>query len=264
VWRRWLATLTISGMIIAGLLWFELTPQKPTSQAPQAGQERAENHGANIARPETADDRIARYTWWLAAFTAALVTVSAIQIFFLIRADKTARRSADAALASTTVLPRIERAYVSVLGAAYNGVIDIIGGRSHVTRLPAGPPNIFEVMVNNYGKTPAELIEVRVGFLPNKYFPPAPPPVRPDRIFYLNFWLSPDTRNHTVQLVPIGEERSAAVYARIYYRDIVLGKRHSSGFVCEISDAYGAQPVRAPRAYSEERDEPDEPDYPVK
>jgi hypothetical protein len=50
-----------------------------------------------IVAADSADDRIARYTLWLAIFTGALVIVSGFQGYFLIRADRTARISADAA-----------------------------------------------------------------------------------------------------------------------------------------------------------------------
>jgi hypothetical protein len=50
-----------------------------------------------IGDTESADERIAKYTFWLAVLTGALVTVSAFQGYFLIRSDKTARISAEAA-----------------------------------------------------------------------------------------------------------------------------------------------------------------------
>ena len=47
---------------------------------------------------EKADDKIARYTEWLAILTGGLVLVSAVQIWFLIQADRTAQKTAGAAL----------------------------------------------------------------------------------------------------------------------------------------------------------------------
>jgi len=49
-----------------------------------------------IGDTESADDRIAKYTLWLAILTGALVVVSGFQGYFLIRADRTARITADA------------------------------------------------------------------------------------------------------------------------------------------------------------------------
>jgi len=48
-------------------------------------------------RPETPEERVADYTEVLAWFTGLLALVSATQIAFLIKADKTARTAAEAA-----------------------------------------------------------------------------------------------------------------------------------------------------------------------
>lgn len=56
----------------------------------------------------TSHDPVALYTFWLAIFTFCLVLVSATQIRYLIRADETARTSAEAAL--TTARTAIEQA----------------------------------------------------------------------------------------------------------------------------------------------------------
>jgi hypothetical protein len=61
---------------------------------------------AYVAAPELAEDRIADYTWWLSAFTLALVVISVSQIFFLTRADKTARTAAEAAKAGLIAAAR--------------------------------------------------------------------------------------------------------------------------------------------------------------
>ena len=55
----------------------------------------------NIVSPKSAEDRIADYTWWLSAFTLGLAVVSSFQIYFLIRADKTARLMAQTAQRQT-------------------------------------------------------------------------------------------------------------------------------------------------------------------
>jgi hypothetical protein len=65
----------------------------PNQQIEAAGHPQATNEGADHA----AEKQIAYYTKWLAWFTAALVAVSGIQGYFLLRADKTARIAANAA-----------------------------------------------------------------------------------------------------------------------------------------------------------------------
>jgi hypothetical protein len=46
--------------------------------------------GATVS-VETADERVARYTWWLAVLTAGLVFGSAVQFYFLARAQTTSQ-----------------------------------------------------------------------------------------------------------------------------------------------------------------------------
>jgi hypothetical protein len=62
----------------------------PSQQIEKADHQQAANEGAE----RTAEKQIAYYTKWLAWFTGALVAVSGIQGYFLLRADKTARIAA--------------------------------------------------------------------------------------------------------------------------------------------------------------------------
>src|SRR5215475_13134072 len=93
----------------------------------------------------TTKEAISFYTAALALFTLVLVAVSAIQIRYLIRADRIARRSSIAtqrlAIATKKAaeqLPRVERAYLFVDPSASKNA-----GRFTVT-----------FKVTNYGKTP--------------------------------------------------------------------------------------------------------------
>jgi hypothetical protein len=90
---------TLAALFVTGLFWGAAASSKPSlqTQIHTASEQHPEKKSDEISRPETADDRIARYTLWLAIFTGALVVVSGVQIAFLIRADKTARISANAA-----------------------------------------------------------------------------------------------------------------------------------------------------------------------
>ena len=73
-------------------------------QQTQSSQNRPEKKSDDVVVPDKADDRIARYTFWLAMLTGGLVVVSAVQIFFLIRADKTARIMAETAQRQATTM----------------------------------------------------------------------------------------------------------------------------------------------------------------
>jgi hypothetical protein len=171
-------------------------------------------------------------------------------------ANQTARRVAD-------TLPRVERAYISALGFALNGTIHDLGsGRQSVTEFP-GPPNLISLVVNNYGKTPGKLVEIRAGFLDDN-IPDDPPPFTNDQVFYMNFWVKPDTTEHHLRYIRIPDKmQNPIIYGRVYYRDILTGKLYSSGFILGIGPG-GTDPIRAPGAYSDERDEAaDEPPQPL-
>jgi len=114
------------------------------------------NDPPHITPPESAEERIADYTWWLSCFTLALVVISTFQISFLIRADKTARITADAAKLSAeaaigVVLPKL------LISNIY----------FHDTSNP-DIPSLRKVIVKvtNYGRTPAfvfrETAEMRI------------------------------------------------------------------------------------------------------
>jgi hypothetical protein len=116
-----------------------------------------EYHPANNERYETSqqepnsgtdsgNDEIARYTLWLAIFTAALVIVSGFQLWFLRRADETARISADAAKVSAeAAVASLDRPWLFLDTPVVNSRT-WIEGRS---RLDAA------IYLQNYGKAPA-------------------------------------------------------------------------------------------------------------
>jgi hypothetical protein len=80
-----------------GYIAFHASHKSPHQQAVNQGTRGAKSAPPQGATPKSAEERIADYTWWLGAFTFALVVVSTFQIFFLTRADETARIAANAA-----------------------------------------------------------------------------------------------------------------------------------------------------------------------
>jgi len=117
--------------------------------------QRSHPTGPNIS----AEDRIADYTWWVAAFTFALSIVSAFQIFFLIRADKTARITATAAKLNAQALIAAESAKVDVVALDSN-IREIF----HTTELETFKPPWVQYRLKNYGKSPALIRNVLHGF----------------------------------------------------------------------------------------------------
>jgi len=100
----------------------------------------------------TADDRIADYTRGLEWFTAVLAGISLATLIFVIRADGTARRSADAALKAANALNLIERAYV----------LAKVRLKSPLISNPSGAVNELTVSFPNRGRTPAMITKIRV------------------------------------------------------------------------------------------------------
>lgn len=84
-------------VLAACLAWFSSRSQPTTHTVTSTVTSNAPKTTPKTGSSESADDRIAQYTEWLAGFTGLLVLISSVQILFLIRADKTARTSADAA-----------------------------------------------------------------------------------------------------------------------------------------------------------------------
>ena len=99
----------------------------------------------------TADDRIADYTRGLEWLTAILAGVSLATLIFVVRADGTARRSADAALKAANALNLIERAYV--LAKVKIEEVVHAGGSGDVFTL--------KVQFPNRGRTPAMVTQIR-------------------------------------------------------------------------------------------------------
>jgi uncharacterized protein YpmB len=97
----WIALFVCLVVGFGSAVWQSSTVS-PYQQAKYDANRATKGRTASIAKPESSDERIADYTWWVAAFTLCLAFVSAFQIFFLIRADQTARIMAETAQLQTT------------------------------------------------------------------------------------------------------------------------------------------------------------------
>jgi hypothetical protein len=103
-------------------------------------------------------ERLAAYTLWLAIFTGLLVVISGVQGYFLLRADKTARITANAAKLSAEAAIGVELPKLFVKKIELIRVEPTFG--------------TVEITITNYGRTPAfvfwESAEYRVGELPRE------------------------------------------------------------------------------------------------
>src|ERR1700676_3107572 len=148
-------------------------------------------------------------------------------------ASRTAHRVAEA-------LPRVERAYVSILVDAFYGTVhQIAPGRPNAQRFPGGPPNWLQVLINNLGKTPGEVIDIRISIRGGD-IPEIPPDFTIEEAKYCNFWIKSDLTSHALKYIPVpGEFKEPFVFGRVDYRDILLKKLHSSGFIMKITQNDG-------------------------
>jgi hypothetical protein len=191
-----------------------------------------------------ADERIAAYTWWLAAFTCALVVVSAVQIRFLIRTDKTARITAEASglnarTATAVELPIVFLSKIELFQADRL----VIQGDPFIKLVEAViPPKECRLALTfrNYGRTPARAEQLCIAHVIANELPPEPE-------YFLVTLLSTGTiigADREISGDPFGRiiylsdaERGAIeakgarlwVYGMIQFRDF-LGKPHTHRF----------------------------------
>ncbi len=129
----------------------------------------------------TWDDPVAFYTFILSIFTALLAIVSAFQIIFLIRADKTARITANAAKESSEAATAIE---FPIIGASYIGPeLDstdelVRPNTPYGSRTIDGWPTNYCVVPSieflNYGRTPAFVDHIEAGIAATLGLPETP------------------------------------------------------------------------------------------
>jgi hypothetical protein len=199
--------------------------------------------------------------FWYAGYVFNPNTITALATAAIAYFTWTIKRINDRQLAHSH---QIERAYVSGGGAPEVEEHDLgtettqspmvgIGSRTRHLGIERRPTGNFVVCVNNYGKTPAELQWVGIGFCDVQNIPEAPTynfVYRLDRV-------QPGDRGRPVfnAAIPKG---MTVIYGRFYYLDI-FGGRHSCGFINEIGiERNRSDPILAPTAYTEERNESEE------
>ncbi len=195
---------------------------------------------------------LAKYTKALFWATGFLGLITAGLVFVGFRQVRDAKRELEHAR-------QIERAYLSGGGAPFLETIErienipgVMGGGTTQTRIERRPTGRFNLCVNNYGKTAAELRGFAVNFCDSSDIPTNP--IYERRYWY--DWILPGDRARHVTFIDIPTNgASTAAYGRFYYRDI-FGQTYSTGFINRINRDNGESvPIDAPRAYTEEREE---------
>jgi hypothetical protein len=197
-------------------------------------------------------------------FTGVLVLVGAVQIGVFLKQLRLIRESlgpakaaAEAAKESARAAHRaisetekrditLHRAYVSGGGVQARHIVEIYSTASGQTARSIPLTGDFEIHMNNHGMTPAELMEIAIGFCDSTKIP-LEPTYNPEPF---HDWLGPGTQSRPMLWRKIPTDRPAsAIYGRLYYRDI-FGLNRSSGFIQSILPDGGTTPLLAPPAYT--------------
>lgn len=145
---------------------------------------------------------------------------------------------------------QVERAYFSggcsiETRRSQRAMADLVTRKLVERREPTG--NV-EIHVNNYGKTPGEMLEISVEFCEASAIPAEPIYNRST----CRDWIAPGTEHRVIDVRMVPEKISnPVVYARLYYRDIFSEKVHSCGFIQDIQ-GHRSRTLRPPtRAYTD-------------
>jgi hypothetical protein len=242
----WIVYAAIIGFVGGASLF---SPQTPPAQqhAVSSSNKATKPNGANLTSPKSADDRIADSTWWVAAFTCALVVISAVQINFLLRADQTARISADAAKRSADAAIGVE---LPILVPSMIALFREPGVHGKVVGYP-GPISIFKINFKNFGRSSAELVSQCIEWTVVEKLPEIP-------VYKSNFPFIPGTfvehghnlpatvQNFIISLQPdeieaiSKETKFLWVYGYLSFKDF-LGSNHDQRW-CAKWQAFGDNP----------------------
>lgn len=149
-WLLWPVFALVMGFCLGGsIFWGMFGPNVSNAAAIDSHEPLTPQR---MTKEET-DEALAKYTLWLAVLTGCLVLVSAGQGYFLLRADRTARMTAEAAQAQTYNFTKLERPYIYVFNVS---TLELDSNRED-------PFWFVNYQVANYGKTPATIDGVFVG-----------------------------------------------------------------------------------------------------
>jgi hypothetical protein len=151
--------LTVAVFAIGMLFASSIRPYANTEQSSDA--QHSKEKSIKVGDSESSDEKIARYTLWLAILTGGLVVTAIGQGYFLLRSDKTARIAADAAKLNAQAVISAERAYVFV-EISLETVVDII---EYMRGMQGVAPRgiLIQYRFTNYGKTPAFIRSITYG-----------------------------------------------------------------------------------------------------
>ncbi|HEX9512983.1 MAG TPA: hypothetical protein VF939_20980 [Puia sp.] len=193
----------------------------------------------------TADDRIAKYTFALDWLTAALVTVTAIQLIFVYRADKTAKITAEAARDSARAAIGIELPIIKAFTP--NDLLDLSApippSGPYGLSESFGPPGRYSALSSlefkNYGRTVAFVEKLIIGWNVIEKLPVLPnfahivpiergTIIKEDKQLRIDPSITIELTDAQIALIS-QEEASLWVYGTLFYQDF-LDSYHTAKF----------------------------------
>jgi hypothetical protein len=203
----------------------------PKSEAEAAAEGKEHEEKAQL------DRRLVEYTWWLAVIAAFQFIALVGQAFYVFRTIIHGRR--------------VERAYVSGGGA----FLEFHGLDPETGKPTSQLTDTFQLTVDNYGKTPARVFNVEIGFCNATNIPSVPK-------YALNELLGaviPPNKEGAFTSVRMRRNQIAGdtIFGRFTYETIFRRrflrrpKRHHAGFILHITPTPGVEPIKAPPAYTD-------------
>ncbi len=241
--RAFFAAAFVAFGIIVGAIVFGVPSSAPHKEAKTAEVDQTKAAADSKSGSVSPEERTADYTLWLAILTGALVAVTGSQMYFLTRADNTARMAAKAAERAADALPLAERAFVYA-------VITKPGFRAlhSFNQAPGLAYSEFTISFPNYGRTPAIITRLEYVFsiaASGSIADPIDPSVIggreiPPGIISIKgapYEESPNLFNYFGVDKPEIRKSSGWIVGFIRYDD-VFGQHHITGFT-QVYDAIG-------------------------
>jgi hypothetical protein len=245
--------------LVSGLTWLvtNYPSQRTQSVAPDNCKTITQGQNGPESQNSINNDRqlaeytcqLAVYTAQLAKFTEWLVVVTVAVMFVGVWQGRQLWHHAR--IAERTLFD-LERAYISGGGIRqrYEQFVD------DETRLML--TGDFQMHINNYGRTPAELTKIEYGII--EWTEPIPATPLYQRQARFRTWIEPQRASTAILTVPVGTQQ-VTIFGRFYYRDVVRKGYFSSGFIHLLrpwQEGGSSEHINAPSAYTEEREETEE------
>jgi hypothetical protein len=139
-------------------------------------------------------------------------------------------------------IPVVERAYVSG-GGAFTAQQTFDNATNRIFVTPVDP---FQLTIDNYGKTPARVLHIEVGFCESSSIPPMPQ-YTITRLF--NGVIPPGKEGAATGITfTRAQIRGDCIFGRFHYWDIFREQMRHSGFILHVTPGLGVEPIAAPAA----------------